>query len=190
MHRQLSITFGPSWYDNPRCILDLGAKRRLDDAKSDGLRRRYPIDPPHVVASLAFGFWVSLLGRGGSVGGAGTPRANYEMTLWRPALHRAFPHVRKLRAKVHRPLDDLRTFRNRIAHHEPIFNRPLVADYEKSLQVQPLAALSLNSGPPLSKRWGPPHPFRGANQTAVPQTGGLNTRAQRVLGYLHLFPVN
>ncbi len=40
-----------------------------------------------------------------------------------------FRTSRKSRASIHKPLDFLRTFRNRIAHHEPIFNRHIEADY-------------------------------------------------------------
>lgn len=135
MHEQLSTVYGPDWYDNPKCGLDAGAINRIAGAKTDLGREGYPVDPPHVVAALAFGFWVSLLGRGGRMPGVETTRANYEMTLWRPALYRAFPHVRKPRADVHQPLDYLRTFRNRIAHHEPIFSRHLTADYASILEV-------------------------------------------------------
>lgn len=135
MHRELSAVYEPEWYDNPRCGLDAGALNRIANVKADLEREGYKIDPPHMVAALAFGFWVSLLGRGGRMAGVGSARANYEMTLWRRALHRAFPHVRCPRADVHRPLDYLRTFRNRIAHHEPIFCRHLAADYASNLEV-------------------------------------------------------
>ncbi len=135
MHRQLSAVYGPDWYDNSQCRLDVGALKRVAGAKADLEREGYPVDQSHVVAALAFGFWVSLLGRGGNLAGVWTSRANYDMTLWRPALHKAFPHIRKPRADVHRPLDYLRTFRNRIAHHEPIFGRHLAADYSSILEV-------------------------------------------------------
>lgn len=133
MHRELSSAYGADWYENPRCGLDAGALNRIAGVKNDLRREGYGIDPPHVVAALAFGFWVSLLGRGGQTAAMG--KANYEMTLWRPALHRAFPHARKPRGDVHRPLDYLRTFRNRIAHHEPIFARHLVADHASIMEV-------------------------------------------------------
>jgi hypothetical protein len=135
MHRELSTVYGTDWYDNPHCRLDAGAVNRVANTKTDLGREKYAVDPPHVVATLAFGFWVSLLGRGGYMGGVERVRANYDMTVWRPALHRAFPHVRKARADIHRPLDYLRTFRNRIAHHEPIFGRHLAADYASILEV-------------------------------------------------------
>lgn len=132
MHRELTRCHGAAWYDNPRARLDAGTLDRIRAAKEELRRSRYPVDPPHLVAILSFGFWVSLLGRGGRPAGQGT-KCDYEMTLWRPALHRAFPLARLRRADVHSRLDYLRTFRNRIAHHEPIFGRHLQADHDSIL---------------------------------------------------------
>lgn len=130
MHGQLAKRYGPAWYDN--VDLDKGALDRLAHAKSklalsgDGNAR--------VVAALSFGFWVSLLGPGGRLP-AGR-NANYEMTLWRPALRRAFPCREKLtRKQAHSLLNDLRILRNRIAHHEPIFSRDLAKDHKRILDA-------------------------------------------------------
>lgn len=135
MHRELTARYGFAWYDNPACQLDMLSLQRIDKAKDDLERGGYPIDPPHLVADLSFGFWVSILGAGGRAPYPDTRKRNYEMTLWRPALHKAFPHVRLPRTAVHKPFDFLRTFRNRIAHHEPIFTRHLAADYDSILTV-------------------------------------------------------
>ncbi|MFC3530234.1 hypothetical protein ACFOMH_18855 [Paracoccus mangrovi] len=136
MHRQLAKTYGVDWYDNPAAGLNHGANGKVAQARTELQRDGYPLDPPHIIASLSFGFWVSLLGKGGFVDRARTQRANYEMTLWRPALRAAFPHAASLnRAGAHTPLDFLRTFRNRIAHHEPIFHRHLQQDYQNILTV-------------------------------------------------------
>ncbi len=135
MHRELSATYGTTWYDDPRCGLDAGTQARIAAAKSDLQRDRYAADPPHLVAALSFGFWVTLLGRGGFPPGGRGPRCNYEMTLWRPCLYRAFAHTKLSRQQAHAPLDYLRTLRNRIAHHEPIFPRHLNADYQNILTV-------------------------------------------------------
>lgn len=139
MHSQLSKaskTYGAAWYDDPAMGLDNGANSKVAQTKADLSRSGYAVDPPHVIAGLSFGFWVSLLGRGGHMNAARTVRANYEMTLWRPALRTAFPHAKSLnRAGAHTPLDYLRTFRNRIAHHEPIFQRHLQQDYQNILDV-------------------------------------------------------
>lgn len=68
----------------------------------------------------------------GTLSGA---KSNYDMTLWRPCLYKAFPNARLRRAEAHAPLDYLRTLRNRIAHHEPIFQRHLATDYRQILTV-------------------------------------------------------
>ncbi|GEO81270.1 hypothetical protein ROR02_14010 [Pararhodospirillum oryzae] len=134
LHRELVSRYGPHWYDDPDCPLDRGARSRVANARENLNRNRYPVDPPHMVAALSFGFWVSLLGKGGKQAGSSVS-ANYEMAFWRPALHRAFPKVKAKRGDVHEPLDYLRTLRNRIAHHEPIFKRDLAADHTSILMV-------------------------------------------------------
>ena len=83
------------------------------------------------MASVSLGFWVRLVSRGGYIDGG--PKADYDRTLWRPALYKAFPgHPR---SRVHGRLDHLRQLRNRIAHHEPIFDRNLTEDYEQLLEA-------------------------------------------------------
>lgn len=136
IHFQLCTCYGPDWYDNRACGLDGGTVERIEAAKRTLQRNGYAVDPSHMVAELSFGFWVSLLGSGGYPRGSkGQKKKNYEMTLWRPALYKSFPNARLKRTQVHHPLDYLRTFRNRIAHHEPIFNRHLQKDYESILEV-------------------------------------------------------
>ena len=128
-HRELATVYGPAWYDSARVPLTPAARARLADAKDTLRRAGRPPDAGRIVAELSFGFWERLLTRG--------PRdkLNYEMALWRPALHRAFPNSRRPRAEVHKPLPGLRDLRNRIAHHEPIFSRDLTAEYQTILDV-------------------------------------------------------
>ena len=134
IHRQLAGCYGAAWYDNPAAGLDAGCLERIDNAKKELARARHAAGPPRIVAALSFGFWISLLGSGGR-NPAGR-KADYERTLWRPALRGAFPHHAPLRRKqAHSPLDYLRTLRNRIAHHEPIFARRLSEDHQRILEV-------------------------------------------------------
>ena len=129
MNRRLGEKYGAAWYDNGRAGFSNGALERILRAKIEFARDGHGDDPHRVVAALSFGFWVSLLGRGGR----GT---DYERTLWRPALRDAFPHCARLtRRQAHGPLNALRTLRNRIAHHEPIFSRNLVEEHESILEI-------------------------------------------------------
>lgn len=135
MHAQLAAQYGLAWYDNRAAGLDRGGLERIARAKARVRGYTYSVEAPHVVASLSFGFWVSLLGPGGRIGDSGR-KASYEMTLWRPVLRNAFPHRNPLtRKQVHSPLSSLRILRNRIAHHEPIFARNLTRDHQWILEV-------------------------------------------------------
>ena len=135
IHRQLTRLYGEAWYDNPVAGLDLGGLDRIATAKTKITRAGGTVTPSGLVAGLSFGFWVSLLGPGGRLDPAGR-RANYEMTLWRPGLRRSFPHRTPLtRVQAYQPLNSLRKLRNRIAHHEPIFARPLLEDHQRILEV-------------------------------------------------------
>ena len=132
--RRLAERYGETWYDNPDAGLDRGAVERIASARTELARDGHGDAPPRIVAALSFGFWVSLLGPGGRMGGG--RKANYEMTLWRPALRRAFAHRTTLtRKEAHRPLNGLRTLRNRIAHHEPVFARDLARDHGRIVEV-------------------------------------------------------
>lgn len=77
----------------------------------------------NITAHLSLGFWVKLFG------------PKYNDSLWRPALYKAFPHKRLGRGEAHQRLLDINTFRNRIAHHEPILHRNLETDMADILDI-------------------------------------------------------
>jgi hypothetical protein len=129
-HRELSTLFGSSWYDNLTFqAIDGYFTQSTEDAKKRLRRFGAPIDAPHIVPELSFGFWATLLAR------------RFEHSLWSPALRRAFPRIQAVsglkpsRRFVADRFDYLRVFRNRIAHHEPIFSRDLSTDYASLLEV-------------------------------------------------------
>jgi abortive infection bacteriophage resistance protein len=121
LHQELSKKFQtPFWYDV--APLDAQSKENITDAKSKINKSHKSIDPPHVVAELSFGFWVSLLNKA------------YHQTLWIPALGKAFPNAGLPRSEIHSTLNHIRILRNRIAHHEPIFKRHLEKDYKSIIE--------------------------------------------------------
>ncbi len=117
LHYELSQFYKTeAWYN--QIELDLGGTKILKRTQENLKKTQTKVDPPHTVAALSFGFWLSLL------------NGKYHRTLWVPGLHKAFPYAHIKRAKIIKNLDHLRTLRNRIAHHEPIFKRHLEKDYE------------------------------------------------------------
>lgn len=82
-----------------------------------------PPSADKAIAEMSFAFWESMF------------TARYDHGLWDNHLKRLFPHApaalpyHKLRAEIRNALEATRKFRNRIAHHEPIFARQLAQDY-------------------------------------------------------------
>jgi len=82
-----------------------------------------------VVAELRFAFWQYLAVKG------------QDKRLWLPQFENVFPGydrslgIKGARAKLHNDVAVIRKLRNRIAHHEPIFNRDLAADRDTIVRL-------------------------------------------------------
>ena len=95
---------------------------------SNGLRAKDVTANPaagKIIPELRFMFWVSML------------TSRHDNRLWVPSIKRIFPNLppqwpptgsRKL---LHDQVEASRILRNRIAHHEPIFGRDVIADYRR-----------------------------------------------------------
>ncbi len=107
------------WFD----VIPLNdfAKKKITSAKHAVIKQHDNPQISHVVAELTFGFWLSLI------------RSEYHQSLWIPFLNKSFPYAKKPRSEIHDHLNHIRIFRNRIAHHEPIFARHLEQDYNSIL---------------------------------------------------------
>lgn len=132
IHDQLAHRYRrKDWWQDPRAKLHHVMKSQLDDAfreaaKTAAKKNRPPV-AGDVVASLSLGFWSGFTGSGRGL--------QYETLYWQPALHKAFPNYQGQRSDLSRTLDSIRLFRNRIAHHEPIFGRHLAADHQSIVRV-------------------------------------------------------
>ena len=119
LHRFLSWKYNKNW------PFDESALRQMKKNDSERIRsaiqsyeqqNQGAFPSTHkVVSELSIGFWVCLLS------------TSYEVPYrWRHNLARIFPNDRSLeRSDISAKNDGLRTLRNRIAHHEPIFHLPL-----------------------------------------------------------------
>jgi hypothetical protein len=124
IHLQLSNVYGEQWFQNNNPPFNDDSKSMIFDAIEELRKDRRPVVTGRVVAELKFAFWVGLLG----------PR--YDATLWRAAVYKAFvARGPRQRSMVHGRLNAIRRLRNRIAHHEPIFQRPLVILHKEILEA-------------------------------------------------------
>lgn len=82
-----------------------------------------------VVPELKFAFWIRMF----------TQR--FDQRLWLTNIHRLFPGLppeltaSQCREQIYEELECVRSIRNRIAHHEPVFARDLQADYTRMLRL-------------------------------------------------------
>ncbi|MFF4489572.1 hypothetical protein ACFY0F_24255 [Streptomyces sp. NPDC001544] len=130
LHRQLVGRHGQeAWWDVPKARPNYKGQNMLAQAMETLEDRRpyRPFGPCDIVAQLSFGFWVSLLGRGG--------RDNYEMKYWNSSLRHLFREHRGGRADLYERFKLMLTLRNRIAHHECVFHRHLDRDLDTALTL-------------------------------------------------------
>lgn len=121
----------PSWLDaTPSMLMErerekvLAAKERMG---SDGGR----LTEGRLIARLDLGFWVALCRDAYADTRAGGPR------LWPRALGIAFQHRPRTvttRAELHHRFDRVRRFRNRVAHHQAVWNADYLGEHAYLLE--------------------------------------------------------
>lgn len=131
VHYRLAEHFGRTdWWADTSIVLDEVTSEMMQSIVNRLSRSRLA-SPQHgrVIAETNLGVWVSLLGRGSRTRSG--QAVSYETQLWRPALRHGFvkPAIasekgarQPSRRDVHRRARVLQRLRNRVAHHEPIFN--------------------------------------------------------------------
>lgn len=110
IHLTLSKAHGQTWFENDLLITGEREKEAVREARKAIEDEPQMVTPARVVAELNFGFWVRLFS------------GEYDRTLWGPFFRRIFPMKLDRRA-VYSRLLNIKTLRNRIAHHKRIIAR-------------------------------------------------------------------
>lgn len=97
------------WFDSFPLLHD--EKDAIARAKATIEAKPQTVTADRVVAELSFGFWVKLFS------------GDYANTMWGPSLKHIVP-AGSDRGPVYARFKDLKTLRNRIAHHNRIIGRP------------------------------------------------------------------
>ena len=111
---------GGQWVHTDEAYKVEGAKRQLR-------REGKPIQPGRVIAELTFGFWTALFNRHYVTAG-----------LWPGLLPDVFPGLTTGRTigTVRPRLEEVRRLRNRVFHHEPVWNdSDLAAKHNRILEA-------------------------------------------------------
>lgn len=116
LSEQLEITYGSNWFDAINGHMDAHWQRKLAEIKNDLSRKgKVPYSAPDIIAQTTFGYWVALMD------------SKYDRLWWKFCLQKAFraPAPGFSRRRIHACTKTLNQLRNRIAHHEPVYDRPL-----------------------------------------------------------------
>ena len=113
IHEAAKAYFGrENWFDDSGIINARFGVDSLAKTKATLQRQQKALDAHRIVAELTFGFWTSLFER------------RYEQILWPQIIRAAFPNMprrERTRRHLYDRFKEIRLFRNRIFHHEPIW---------------------------------------------------------------------
>ena len=101
-----------AWFDLPG-VLSTQEINKVQEAKNALIKGEKPLDAGRIIPELTFGFWTSLFD------------VRYEKILWSWLLKPVVPHIPRrirIRKNLSKRLNRVRTLRNRIFHHEPIWH--------------------------------------------------------------------
>jgi hypothetical protein len=128
VHAALRSKHGDQWFDQQAFLHTL--PERLKSELRRAVREEWTaygqeMTLDHLVSGLSFGFWTNLL------------TVRYEPALWPACFGLSFPGkpANVSRQDVYNRVDRLRIFRNKIAHHKPIFDRKPNAEFQNILAL-------------------------------------------------------
>lgn len=129
--RGLRTGLVPCWLDAVPTLLQQREADEVAKAIERLGRRPRRHTPGHLVGQLGFGFWVGLCERPYEHGRASGPQ------LWPRAVRRFqnAPKPEKNRPGIRSALNELREYRNLVAHYHPIWDRDPVRWHSRALEV-------------------------------------------------------
>jgi hypothetical protein len=125
----LILGYGQHWFQSAQFlqILDSYGRNKLNTTIRNLQKLTKNITSGAVVAEMTFGFWTSLVSK------------PYDQTIWRKYQQNLFPHATATQRdvkQIRQDLDTIRKLRNRIAHHEPIWqDKNLLLKHQSILQL-------------------------------------------------------
>lgn len=127
VHRNVLARLGENWCQHQmfRGLLDRRYQSDLDNT-IDKQRAQHGANMTndHVVSALTFGFWEHLTTK------------RFERLLWSRGVNHVFPHAANMRRQdVHDQIEKVRRWRNRIAHHEAIFDKGPSAKLQEVMEL-------------------------------------------------------
>jgi len=124
-YSQLSKTHGPRWLLNNKLLSGTNGREIVNINKiNDICLKQKDFDANVIISNLSLGFWTSLL------------YPNYELAFWRGCLRDIFPTNQKvIRSDIHKKLENIKSLRNRLAHHELILKNGIETCHSQIYEI-------------------------------------------------------
>lgn len=127
----IELTYGGNWPYVRSFKISLANPRSGYSPRGNLLQHRTKPTTGKVIAELKFVFWERMF------------TSRHDNAIWNAHLRSVLPSfdaeglktVQQLRGEAFNTLSDIRSLRNRIAHHEPIFRRNIQEEYERIRRV-------------------------------------------------------
>jgi hypothetical protein len=127
IHNRLLTRYGSTWFENATFlnVMDSRFREELTNAVSEE-RLAHPADMTahHVDSALTFAFWQHLTTK------------RFERMLWAAdGIRASFPNIpnRIGRQELYERIESVRRWRNRIAHHQAIFDKGPMSKHQDTL---------------------------------------------------------
>lgn len=117
---------GPKRWDDSSFQLQIRQNgKRMVRTTRDKLQKSGPVSSSGMVAELNFGFWVNML------------LQRHEAMFWQD-LHTLFDKLPQniTYSALFSRCDEVREFRNRAFHHEPILHRNITKEYSQIIELE------------------------------------------------------
>jgi Abi-like protein. len=128
IHKALLYHAGDKWYEHPTFLklLDHRFERELRDAVYEETQQHGDdLLPHHIVSALTFGFWEHLTTK------------RFQRMLWPKGIRYSFPGAPNGRGRedLRTLIEEVRRWRNRIAHHRAIFDKGPSHKHQRTLEL-------------------------------------------------------
>jgi hypothetical protein len=138
VHRALIARLGEKWYSDSlltslmdeRFARELkaaieGERKKLADEARRQRREQAEFTCHHVVSAVTFGFWEHLTTK------------RFARLLWAKGIRVSFPHAPKDKTyeDLQRLIESVRRWRNRIFHHEPLFDKSPSRKHQDAMEL-------------------------------------------------------
>lgn len=125
----IELTYGAAWPYERSFEISLANPPRSYSPRRNLLQHRSEPTTGKVIAELKFVFWERMF------------TGRHDGAIWNHHLRTVLPNmdaaktVQDLRSEAFNTLHGIRSLRNRIAHHEPIFRRDIQAEFDRIKKV-------------------------------------------------------